>query len=354
MTSDQLVSVVIPAYNARATLDETLLSIRSQTHRALEIIVVDDGSSDDTFSIAERHASIDSRVQVLAQANAGVAAARNAGWRRAHSELIAFVDADDLWEATMIKRQLEILQAGGNEVGLVYCWWFLIDHESKICATSERAPWEGDVLDHIFSGNFVGNGSCIMVRRQALIDACGFDSGLRAAGAEGCEDYLLYCRVAEKYHFTLVSEPLVGYRYLPQNMSSNRIRMLRSWLLVVDEMLDRHPGRGETLRSGIRNYGGFLVDETLTARGIPQLPSLLFLLLRRYPTIGLKLLLKEVPLTLARKTRARLRRLRGVVAEAPAGPIGQSFPVGAPDPCPSAVGRARQGGSIPMPLKESN
>src|SRR5690348_12029992 len=112
MTDEELVSVVIPAYNAAATLDETLRSVRSQTHRALEIIVVDDGSVDDTREIAGRHAAVDDRVQVVTQSNAGLAASRNAGWMRARSELIAFIDADDLWAPTKIERQLERLRTG--------------------------------------------------------------------------------------------------------------------------------------------------------------------------------------------------------------------------------------------------
>ena len=111
MTPSQtpLVGVVVPAYNAAATLDETLRSVRAQTHRALEIIVVDDGSLDDTAAIARRHAAEDERVRVLCQANAGVAAARNAGWQSSRADLIAFIDADDLWAPTKIERQLQAL-----------------------------------------------------------------------------------------------------------------------------------------------------------------------------------------------------------------------------------------------------
>ena len=215
MKDAQLVSVVIPAYNASATLDETLRSVRSQTHDVLEIIVVNDGSTDDTGAIAKRHAAVDDRVQVVTQDNAGLAAARNAGWRRARSDLIAFLDADDLWAPTKIERQIEALQSGGQHVGLVYCWYVRIDSQSIITAVSEGTRLEGHALERILADNFVGNGSSVLVRRQALIDADGFDSGLRAAGAEGCEDWLVNCRVAERYHYAVVPEHLIGYRHLP-------------------------------------------------------------------------------------------------------------------------------------------
>lgn len=333
MTDSQLVSVVIPAYNASATLDETVRSVRSQTHHALEIIVVNDGSTDDTGAIAKRHAAIDDRVQVVTQDNAGLAAARNEGWRRARSDLIAFLDADDLWAPTKIERQIQALQAGGQHVGLVYCWCVRIDSQSTITAVWEGPRLAGNVLERILAGNFVGNGSSALVRRQALIDANGFDSGLRAAGAEGCEDWLVLCRVAERYHYAVVPEHLIGYRYLPHSMSSNRPRMLRSWMLAHDEMLARQPDHSDVLKRGVRNYGGWLVQDTLSVRGLRHLPPLLLLLFRRYPSIALKVLLKDIPSALIGKVRARLRRPHRGKAKSMNAESGRRFLIGNPDSC---------------------
>ncbi len=117
---------MIPAYNAEATIDDTLRSVRSQTYPHLEIIVVDDGSSDRTTSIVNAHAAVDGRISLISQKNAGVAAARNAGWQFARSALTAFVDADDLWAPTKIEKQLDVILSGGLQVGLVYTWWALI------------------------------------------------------------------------------------------------------------------------------------------------------------------------------------------------------------------------------------
>src|SRR5215475_4737819 len=113
------VTVVIPAYNAEATLDETLRSVRSQTHRALEILIVDDGSSDGTPEVALAHAAADPRVRLIQQSNGGVAAARNRGIEEARATLIAPVDADDLWAPTKIERQVAALHRGGPRVALV-------------------------------------------------------------------------------------------------------------------------------------------------------------------------------------------------------------------------------------------
>jgi glycosyltransferase involved in cell wall biosynthesis len=225
-----------------------LCSVRSQTHHALEIIVVNDGSTDDTGAIAKRHAAIDERIQVVTQENAGLAAARNEGWRRARSDLIAFLDADDLWAPTKIERQILALKEGGQDVGLVYCWYVRIDSQSTITAVWEGSRFEGHVLERILAGNFVGNGSSALFRRQALIDANGFDSGLRAAGAEGCEDWLVLCRVAERYRYAVVPEHLIGYRCRPHYMSGNRPHMLQSWLLAHDKMLARQPDHSDALK----------------------------------------------------------------------------------------------------------
>ena len=333
MTDSQLVSVVIPAYNAATTLDETLRSARSQTHRMLEIIVVNDGSIDDTLGIAKQHAAVDSRVRVFTQDNAGVAAARNTGWRSAQSDLIAFLDADDLWAPTKIERQIQALKAGGAQIGLVYCWSVRIDSTSTITRVREGAQVAGDVLEQIMAGNFVGNGSSALVRRNALIDAHGFESGLRAARAEGCEDWLLLCRVAEGYHFAVVPEHLVGYRNLPENMSSNRPRMLQSWMLAHDELLARQPEYGDALKRGVHNYGNWLVRDALAANRLKDLPLLLLLLYRRYPSVALSVLLKQTPSALSAKVRVGLRKRHPRKAKSKNAEIGRRFLIGNPDSC---------------------
>jgi hypothetical protein len=219
------------------------------------------------------------------------------------------LDADDLWAPMKIERQLQALTSGGERVGLVYCWYARIDSRSVITGRWEGARCDGPVLASILAGNFVGNGSSALIRRQALIDANGFQSRLRAAGAEGCEDWLLFCRVAEKYQYAVVPEHLIGYRYVPHSMSSNRPRMLRSWMLAYDEMLASQPAHSDALQQGVRFYGGFLAREALSRNGLRQLPSLLFLLARRTPFIALAVLSKDVPSELLVKFRLRLLKL---------------------------------------------
>lgn len=277
-SKSHLVSVVIPAFNAEATINDTLKSVRSQTHLNLEIIVVDDGSTDRTGSIVESHASCDPRVTLISQTNAGVAAARNTGWRSARSDLIAFVDADDLWAPSKIEKQLEVMLAGGERVGLVYTWFSVIDERNRIRAIGPVRRIEGDVIKNALGNNFIGNASSPLIRRRVLEEVGGYDSSLRSAGAQGCEDMQIYYRIALRSHFGLVPEHLTGYRVVARRMSSDRLRMLRSFSLVADEMKRNHPESAEKIDAGVRYYLHFLLGEALAFHDFGQAWSLLSLL----------------------------------------------------------------------------
>ena len=213
----------------------------------------------------------------------------------------------------------------------MYCWYALIDSRSVITGSWEGARCEGHVLASILAGNFIGNGSSALIRRQALIDANGFQSRLRAAGAEGCEDWLLYCRVAEKYHYTVVPEHLIGYRYLPHTMSSNRPRMLRSWLLAYDEMLASQPCHSDALQQSIRLYGGWLARNAMSMKGLRQLPTLILILASRSPFIALAVILKDLPSAVIGKVRVRLLKLLHWKTSSISASTGQRFLIGEPD-----------------------
>jgi glycosyltransferase involved in cell wall biosynthesis len=283
-TDTQLVSVVIPAFNAQDVIGETLRSVRSQTHCNLEIIVVDDGSTDRTVEVVQAHIAADSRVTLFSQSNQGVAQARNSGWQRAASDLIAFVDADDLWAPTKIERQLEVLAEGGEAIGLVYTWFDIIDEHSRIRFRVRGRKIAGDVLVHSLLGNFIGHGSSALVRRSALIECGGFDSDLRSAGAHGCEDLKLYQRVAQRHQFGLVPEHLTGYRVVTHSMSSDRPRMLRSFLMVAAAAKSLHPELHGQIDKGVRAYQTFLVREAMGFKNYKQAWSMFTAWSKQHPT----------------------------------------------------------------------
>ena len=233
--SGPLVSVVIPVYNGARFISRTLDSVLAQTHRTLEIVVVDDGSTDRTTDLVLERAAADPRVRLVHQENSGVAAARNRGIRESQGPFIAPLDADDLWHPEKIERQLRRFEER-PEAGLVYCWSIGIDeHDAVLPYPPAPAAYEGDVLAAVLFQDFIGNASVPLIRRGCLEAVGGYDESLRAAGAEGCEDRKLLLDLAERYDFYLVPLFLVGYRQLPQSMSRDHEKMLRSYELVMSE-----------------------------------------------------------------------------------------------------------------------
>src|SRR5215216_2413239 len=122
ITCAELVSAVIPAYNAEATIGATISSVMAQTYRRMELIVVDDGSHDGTAAFVGKLAERDPRIRLVRKRNEGAAAARNTGIDHARGDFIAPVDADDLWHPTKIEKQMAVVRRCSARVGLVYCW----------------------------------------------------------------------------------------------------------------------------------------------------------------------------------------------------------------------------------------
>jgi len=237
-----LVSIIIPAYNAERFIAETIAFARAQTYGNLEIIVVDDGSTDGTASIVEGVAAVDRRIHLLRQPNGGVAAARNLGIERARGEFIAPLDADDIWHPEKIARQVAAMQEAGPKVGMVYTWSLRIDETRHILSRPSNVPeYSGNVYPFLVLYNFVGNGSTPLLRRSSVLQAGGYDKSLRARGGEGCEDQLLYLLLAERYEAALVPAFLVGYRMSTSNMSNNTWQMSRGHDLVIEAVRARHP-----------------------------------------------------------------------------------------------------------------
>ena len=234
-----LISVVIPAYNAEDFIERTLASALAQSHRNIEVIVVNDGSTDQTASIVKRLAAADKRIRLIQQENSGVAAARNAGIRASCGTYIAPLDADDLWHPSKLEKQLGVFSGKGSDLGLVYTLYRKIDADDLVISSLTRQRPEGWVFLQHLNQNFIGNGSSLLIRRKIIEEVGGYSSRLRHHGVEGCEDFFLQLNIAAKYRFGVVPEYLVGYRRTPGNMSRNWVRMLLSRRLVLLGFLER-------------------------------------------------------------------------------------------------------------------
>ncbi|MGF1522701.1 MAG: UDP-glucose 4-epimerase GalE [Leptolyngbyaceae cyanobacterium] len=241
LESMPLVSVVIPAHNAETFLAKTLASIQSQTYSDLEILVIDDGSSDRTPDIVREFAQLDSRIQLFQQANAGVAAARNCGIQNAKGEFIAPIDADDLWCPETVEKLVSRLQKSCPDVGVVYAWSIDIDEQEQPIGGFHAATVVGNVYKTLICHNFLGNASSTLIRKTCLDYVGGYDSQLKAQNAQGCEDWDLYLRLAERFKFEVVPEFLVGYRKMMSSMSGNFSQMARSQQQMLQVVQCQHP-----------------------------------------------------------------------------------------------------------------
>lgn len=239
--TDPLVSVIIPAYNAEQFIERTVQSVLNQTYRTIEVIVIDDGSQDRTAALVRAIAHHDPRVILLQQSNSGVAAARNVGIQTTQGEFIAPIDADDIWYPTHLEKQVRCLIESGPATGFVYSWSLEIDEADELSGGFHIADYHGDVYLPLIHRDFLGNASASLIRRECFETVGGYDCSFREKGAQGCEDWDLYLRIAERYSANVVPEFLVGYRQNPASMSRNYKSMAKSHSLVLETVLKRHP-----------------------------------------------------------------------------------------------------------------
>ncbi len=217
-------------FDAATTIEATLRSALGQSHRELEIVVVDDGSRDAGAKIVEAIAAQDPRLRLLRQDNAGVAAARNAALAASSGEFVAYLDADDLWAPDKLALQLAALRAA-PDAALAYAWFRRIDGQDRILPPSPHPFVEGRVLHRHLAWNFIANGSALLVRGN-VARRISFDPDLRS----GCEDYLHQLRIALDHPFACVPQFLVGYRRSPGSLSASRRTMELAHLAMFDRI----------------------------------------------------------------------------------------------------------------------
>jgi glycosyltransferase involved in cell wall biosynthesis len=235
-----LFSIIIPAYNAEAYLGEAIESALVQKGVKLEVIVVNDGSTDRTVDIAE---SFGYRVKVISQENRGISAARNAGSCHARGNVLAFLDADDVWLPQKLAVQEMKLQAGFKAVYTNRYNFGRIGDLPEVHSDIVSME-EGDLWESLLSGNMITTSSLVIDRE--IFESCGgFNVGLRF-----CEDWDLWLRCAETHQIGYCVQPLVKYRIHSTSSSHNYQLMSRNRVEVVLTALDS--ARGRELPSGKR------------------------------------------------------------------------------------------------------
>jgi glycosyltransferase involved in cell wall biosynthesis len=247
MTNSQLVSVVIPSYNSARFVCEAVESALNQSYRPHEVIVVDDGSTDDTVQVLDRFRG---SIRYVYRPNGGLSAARNTGIRESGGELIAFLDADDVWLPEKLKRQLACL-AENPCAALVHSdvlYWDVATGQ-KTRQDRGRRHYVGSCYERFFQGNRV-TPSTILIRRDCLSRVGFFDEGIRRPTTQ---DYDLCFRIARSHELAYVDQPLIHYRLHGMNFSKRTREMLEDELYVVRKALAADPGLVERVGRAVVN-----------------------------------------------------------------------------------------------------
>ncbi len=223
------VSVVIPTYNSASAVREALESVLAQTYSDFEVIVVDDGSTDNTESVMR---SFGDRVSYLKQDNRGAGAARNQGIQRSRGEYVAFLDSDDLWLPTKLAEQVPLLDRD-SEIGLVYSDWAVVSEQGETDSSHLRnlPAASGYVFDDLVQSGFILTSGTV-VRRSCLDDVGYFDETLSIA-----QDYDLWLRICYRWKVALVNKPLVTKRNWNGSLSSNLPKTAAERIMLFEKGL---------------------------------------------------------------------------------------------------------------------
>ncbi len=230
-SQNALVSVVIPTYNRSLFISDAIESVLNQTYEQIEIIVVDDGSTDKTREIVERYGS---SVKYIFQKNSGPGSARNKGIRMSSGEYIAFLDSDDLWERGKVEEQVEFFK---RNKAYALCCTDAVEvemHSGKILNNSiadNMVIKNGLVFDHLLKYQFI-NSSTVMIKKQVLSKTGMFSETLRAF-----EDRYLYFNLARKHKIYFLNKKLVKTRIHNHNITGDQMIMYENFLKLYSELL---------------------------------------------------------------------------------------------------------------------
>lgn len=276
-----LVSVVIPTRNRAAYLEQAIRSVLGQTYPEIELIVVNDGSTDGTSSLLSSLQVQEPRISVVHLSGEGASAARNAGIKKATGEYIAFLDDDDLWLPRKLERQIEVLERD-RSIGLVYAQSVIVDEK-----VNARRVWPSNGMPTSFkdlyrTGNTIPT-MTVVVRGSCLKQVGGFDTRFRI-----CQDYDLWLRIANSFPVKAVTEVLAIYRHHQSNISAHRERTTEEVIQIFEQYGNAKFGISRALR--IRR----VAEERMATAAYYRTGGCYFQaavqylkVLLRYPTMGL-------------------------------------------------------------------
>jgi len=223
------VSVVIPTYNRAELLKRAIRTVLNQTYQDFELIVVDDGSTDNTEEVV-RSFNDNKVIYIKHERNRGAPAARNTGIRAARGEYVAFQDSDDEWLPEKLEKQIEVFKTASLEVGVVYTGFWRIEGDKRtFVPSSDITPKEDAIHDALLKSNFIGIPNTL-VKKECFEKAGMFDEKLPML-----EDWELWIRISKYYCFKYIDEALVISYHNPGSLNKpDSLRKARALELMVE------------------------------------------------------------------------------------------------------------------------
>lgn len=223
------VSVIIPTYNRAYLIDKAINSVLSQTYRDYEIIIVDDGSTDNTREVVKGF--VDSRINYIFHANnLGVSAARNTGIKASRGEYIALLDSDDEWLPEKLEKQVVILKNESPEVGVVCSWQFNINENGEYIGSSYLPKKGGNIYENLLYTDPISVPT-LLIRKECFEKVGLFDDLLN-----GQEDWDMWIRISKYFKFVLIKIPLVKRRLHHNQISNN----LEAKIITAQIILEKY------------------------------------------------------------------------------------------------------------------
>jgi glycosyltransferase involved in cell wall biosynthesis len=308
-SQDPLVSVIIPCYNGEAFLKEAIESALAQSYHRVEVIVVDDGSTDSSSEIAQKLP-----VRYIRQPNRGLTVSRNLGVSASKGSYIVFLDADDRLKPEAIETGLRVLTEH-PECAMAVGDHLFVSKDGSHLADSRKDCVAAHHYEALLRSNFIEMISSALFRRSVLDEVGGFDPGLRVA-----EDYELYLRIARNYPICCHSTVIAEYRMHQANASHNSELMLTMTLQVLRSQASYIRGDVrrlfaflEGLRTWRRQYGRQLASElarSFSSLPVHQIRRKLLVLLNHYPQGLMMLLLLRIMPGLRNRKAVTCRQTR--------------------------------------------
>lgn len=238
------VSIVTPTFNRARFLPDAVASVLAQTYQDFELIIVDDGSTDDTKAVLEPFLS-DARIRYHFQPNQGQSRARNHALSMAKGQFVAFLDSDDLWDSAKLSNQVRILTER-DSVDVVHGDERTIDECGAVISEKNMRRYSGSIARYLLADNSVSI-TTALVRKRCFDEMGGFDESVGVA-----DDYDLWLRFSARYCFHYEPEIVASYRVMSDQISSDKKRRFAANEAIITRFLEHY---GECLSDEDRRWG---------------------------------------------------------------------------------------------------